>query len=228
MIDIKELIQEASINAKKRNVKFIKNLMINGKNMGKIGSFVIFTAENPNSQDFDRKTNDKLRKELSKELKRCNYIHLPVKGFFEGNEEHSIVAFNMKLEVAKRFNYEYQQTSFFYIRPKESADGFIAEYWEKENKELPVDNVRNPYVKKGETDMQHKGAAQNGAYTLINNEYKFHFDSSMFSEALEKIERGIDFVAEKYHIENKDWLLEHLTNDIGIKISIMRTDFYNA
>ena len=63
MKDLEQFIHEASINAKKRNVKFIKDLMIDGKNMGKIGSFVIFTAENPNSQGLDRKTNDKLRKE---------------------------------------------------------------------------------------------------------------------------------------------------------------------
>ena len=226
MRNIQEYIAEASINAKKRNVKFVKDLMINGKNMGKIGSFVIFTAENPNSQDFDRKTNDKLRKELSKELKRCNYIHLPVKGFFEGNEEHSVIAFNMKLDVAKQFNYKYQQTSFFFIYPKDK-EGFIAEYWEKENHELPVDKVRNPYVKKGETDMQHKGAAENGAYTLISNEYKFHFDSSLFESVLERIDKGLEVVSEKYHIQNKEWLLEHLTNDVSMKISIMRSDFYN-
>lgn len=226
MKNIQEYIAEASINAKKRNVRFIKDLMINGKNMGRIGSFVIFTAENPNSQGFKRKENDKLRKELSKELKRCNYIHLPVKGYFEGNEEHSLIVFNMKLDIAKQFNYKYQQTSFFYIYPKDK-EGFIAEYWEKENDKLPVDNVRNPYVKKGQTDMQYKGTAENGAYTLINNEYKFHFDSSLFGSVLERIDKGLEIVSEKYHIPDKEWLLEYLTNCVGTKISIMRSDFYN-
>ena len=75
--------------------------------------------------------------------------------------------------------------------------------------------------------MQHKGAAENGAYTLISNEYKFHFDSSLFESVLERIDKGLEVVSEKYHIQNKDWLLEHLTNDVSMKISIMRTDFYN-
>ena len=42
-----------------RNVKFIKNLLIDGMNMERISSIVIFTASNPNSvQPIDTKTND--------------------------------------------------------------------------------------------------------------------------------------------------------------------------
>lgn len=47
MTDLQSLLSELSANAKERNVKFIKDLTLNGKNMGKIGSFVIFTDENP-------------------------------------------------------------------------------------------------------------------------------------------------------------------------------------
>jgi hypothetical protein len=223
MKNLFNFINEASINSKKRNVKFIKDLMLNGKNVGNIGSFVIFTSENPNSQSFDRKTNDKLRKDLAKELKRCHYIHLPVKGFFEGNEEQSTIVFNMRLDVAKEWNYKYQQTSFFYIYPKTSKDGFVAEYWEKTNCEKPVDNVRNPYIKKGETDMQYEGEAENGAYTLINNEYKFHFDSSLFSEANITIDNGLNIICERYNITDKNWLIDYLTNNVGQKISYMRS-----
>jgi hypothetical protein len=61
MIDIKQIIQEASVDAMHRNVKFIKNLLIDSMNMERIGSIVIFTASNPNSvQPIDTKTNDEL------------------------------------------------------------------------------------------------------------------------------------------------------------------------
>lgn len=61
MIDIKQIIQEASIDARSKNVKFIKNLLIDGMNMERISSIVIFTASNPNSvQPIDTKTNDEL------------------------------------------------------------------------------------------------------------------------------------------------------------------------
>ena len=226
MKSLQEYIQQASINAKKRNVRFIQDFMLNGKNAGKIGSFVIFTAENPNTQTLTRKENDKLRKELAKELKRCHYIHVPVKGFFDGNEEQSTVVFNMRLEVAKAFNYKYQQTSFFYLYPNKSNDGFIAEYWEKTDTKKPVDKVRNPYIKKGETDVQHEGADSEGNYTLIANKYKFHFDSSMFTEAIDTIERGLDIVCEKFNIKDRNWLIDHLTNSIGQKVAVMRSCFY--
>ena len=222
MIDIKQIIQEASVDAMHRNVKFIKNLLIDGMNMERIGSIVIFTASNPNSvQPIDTKTNDERIRALSGELQRCHYIHLLVTSTLDANKEDTVVAFNMRLTTAKRINYDYQQSSFFFIHPNDTHDGFIAEYWEKENTNAPIDNVRNPYIKKAETDLQHA----DGAYTLTSNHHTFHFSDSLFASVIERIESGLDIVAKKYHIEDKDWLLDHLTNSIGLKISYMRTDF---
>ena len=220
MKDLQKYIYEASINAKKRNVKFIKDLMLNGKNAGRIGSFVIFTSENPNSQTFSKKDNKKQYKDLANELKRCHYIHLPIKGYFAGNEEHSFVVFNMKLNVAKEWNYKYEQTSFFFVYP--TPTGFIAEYWEKSDDSKSVDNVRNPYVKKGETNMQHDGEDDNENYSIISNDYKFYFDSSLFENVNNTIERGLDIICEQYNINDKDWLIDHLTNGIGQKITNMK------
>ena len=221
MIDIKQFIQEASIDARRRNVKFIKNLMINGMNMERIGSIVVFTASNPNSvQPIDTKANDELMKVLSDELQCCHYIHLPVTGSFNDNNIDAVVAFNMRLTTAKRINYDYQQSSFFFIHPNDTQDGFVAEYWEKEKTNASVDNVRNPYIKKAETDLQHT----DGAYTLSSNQHTFHLCDSLFASVIERIESGLDIVAKKYHIEDKDWLLDHLTNAIGLKISYMRAD----
>ena len=104
MKDITALINEASINAKKRNVKFAKNLLLNGKKLGNIGSFVIFTAENPNSQQADKKTNKKLLDALKTELKQAHYESMPIDGYFGNNKEHSLLVFNMKLEAAKEYN----------------------------------------------------------------------------------------------------------------------------
>lgn len=223
MIDIKQIIQEASVDAMHRNVKFIKNLLIDGMNMERIGSIVIFTASNPNSvQPIDTKTNDELMKALSDELQCGHYIHLPVTGSFNDNNIDAVVAFNMRLTTAKRINYDYQQSSFFFIHPNDTQDGFVAEYWEKENTNAPVENVRNPYIKKAETDLQHT----DGTYTLISNNHTFHLSDSLFASVIERIESGLDIVAKKYHIEDKDWLLDYLTNSIGLKISYMRTDFY--
>ena len=222
MIDIKQIIQEASIDAMHRNVKFIKNLLIDGMNMERIGSIVIFTADSPNSaQPIDTKTNDELIKALSDELQRCHYIHLPVTGSFGTNEENAVVAFNMRITPAKRINYDYQQSSFFFIHPNDTQDGFVAEYWEKGKTNAPVDNVRNPYIKKAETDLQHT----DGAYILSSNHYTFHLNDSLFASVIKRIESGLEIVAKKYHIEDKDWLLDYLTNSIGLKKSTMRAYF---
>ena len=222
MIDIKQIIQEASVDAMHRNVKFIKNLLIDGMNMERIGSIVIFTASNTNSvQPLDTKTNDELMKALRDELQRCHYIHLSVTSTLDANNENAVVAFNMRLTTAKRINYDYQQLSFFFIHPNDTHDGFIAEYWEKENTNAPVENVRNPYIMKAETDVLHT----DGTYTLISNHHTFHFIDSLFASVIERIEYGLDIVAKKYHIEDKDWLLDHLTNAIGLKISTMRAYF---
>lgn len=223
MIDIKQFIQEASIDAKKRNVKFIKKLLIDGMNMERIGSIVIFTADHPNSaQPIDTKINDELPKALSDELHRCHYIHLPITSTIGANKEDAVVAFNMRITSAKQINYDYLQSSFFFIHPNDTHDGLVAEYWEKENMNAPVENVRNPYVKKAETALQHT----DGAYTLTSHHHTFHISDSLFASVIERIESGLEIVAKKYHIEDKDWLLDHLTNAIGLKISYMRTDFY--
>ena len=96
MIDIKQIIQEASVDAMHRNVKFIKNLLIDGMNMERIGSIVIFTANNPNSvQPIDTKTNDELMKALSDELQRCHYIHLPVTSTLDANNENAVDAITL-------------------------------------------------------------------------------------------------------------------------------------
>ena len=78
MKDLKKFIYETSINAKKRNVNFIKNLLLNGKNVGKIGSFVIFTAENPSSVQRSGKENKKLMNDFNKELMKQEKIIDPI------------------------------------------------------------------------------------------------------------------------------------------------------
>jgi hypothetical protein len=226
MKNLQALINEASINAKKRNVRFTKELMLNGKNLGNIGNFVIFTGENPNSIQADKKTNKKLLDALKTELKQAHYVSMPIDGYFAGNKEHSLLVFNMKLEVAQEFNAKYNQTSFFYVEPKKSEDGFVAQYWEKTDDSKPVDRVKNPYVKKGETDIQHEGADAEGNYSIISNDYKFYFDASMFETANDTIEQGLNVLCEKYNIEDKAWLLDYITNGTGFKRAVWRGQMF--
>ena len=224
MKNLTEIINEASINAKKRNVKFIKNLLLNNKNVGKIGSFVIFTAENPSSQKLDKKMNKKLMKNLSNDLKRCHYVHVPIDGFFSKNKEHSRIVFNMDLETAKEWNKEYDQTSFFYVYP--TNDGFMAEYWEKTNIDKPADNLLNPYIQKGKTNMQHEGENEYGDYSIISNNYKFYFDSSLFEAISNDISNRLKVYCESHSDIDEDKLLNYITNCIGQKVSYIRSKIF--
>ena len=147
MTDLQSLLSELSANAKERNIKFIKDLTLNGKNMGKIGSFVIFTDENPFSVRESCKAPWVYTLDLNKDLKQCHYINTSIDGRFEGNNMRCRMVFNMRLETAKELNYKYNLISFFYAYPTE--DGFIAEYWEIRDKDEGfAARVLNPYVKK--------------------------------------------------------------------------------
>lgn len=86
MIDLQSLLSELSANAKGRNVKFIKDLTLNGVNMGKIGSFVIFIDENPFSVRESCKAPWVYKIDLNKDLKQWHYINTSIDGYFEGNE----------------------------------------------------------------------------------------------------------------------------------------------
>ena len=101
MIDVKEFIKEASINAKKRNLKFAKNLYIKGKKIDNIASFGIITAENPNSQELTPKENKALMRNFTKQLKTSNYKFVNIDGHFGGNVEHSYIIFNVNIDISK-------------------------------------------------------------------------------------------------------------------------------
>lgn len=223
MKDLKNFIYETSINAKKRNINFIKNLLLNGKNEGKIGSFVIFTAENPSSVQRSGKENKKLMNDFNKELKRCHYVNVPIDGYFAGNKEKSRIVFNMKLETAKEWNKKYDQTSFFYVYP--TTTGFIAEYWVKTDNNKKADRVLNPYIKKGETNMQHEGETEGGDYSIISNDYKFYFDSSLFESINDDITNRLNIYCENKD-KDPDEILEYITNRVGIEVSNMKKQIF--
>ena len=222
MIDLQSLLSELSANAKERNVKFIKDLTLNGVNMGKIGSFVIFIDENPFSVRESCKAPWVYKIDLNKDLKQWHYINTSIDGYFEGNEIRCRMVLNMRLETAKELNYKYDLISFFYAYPTE--DGFIAEYWEIRDKDEGfADRVLNTYVKKSEIKMQYEGETGGVDYSIICNDYKFYFDSSLFERVNNDISQRLKSYCETHNeYTDEDKLLEYVTNHIGQKIAYMR------
>ena len=222
MTDLQSLLSELSANAKERNVKFIKDLTLNGVNMGKIGSFVIFTADNPFVVRESCQTLRLYMNDLNKDLKQWHYINTSIDGCFEGNKIRCRMVFNMRLETAKELNYKYDLISFFYAYPTE--DGFTAEYWEIRDKDEGfADRVLNPYVKKSEIKMQYEGETEVVDYSIIYNDYKFYFDSSLFENVNNDISQRLKSYCETHNeYIDEDKLLEYVTNHIGQKIAYMR------
>jgi hypothetical protein len=114
---------------------------------------------------------------------------------------------------------------FFYIYP--TNDGFMAEYWEKTNTDKPADNLLNPYIQKGKTNMQHEGENEYGDYSIISNNYKFYFDSSLFEAISNDISNRLKVYCESHSDIDEDELLNYITNCIGQKVSYIKSKIFD-
>ena len=59
MRSIQEFVNEASINAKKRNIDIAKKMFLNGRSYNNIMNFAIISAENPDSKKDTAANNKK-------------------------------------------------------------------------------------------------------------------------------------------------------------------------
>lgn len=228
----KHIIDEASINAKKRNVDNVKSALKYGKGGGynAIKTFAVFTAENPDSQEATDKYNRKVNKSLAKALKDNGYVCLPAKGKFgetplSANIEHPFIVLNISLESCKAFCGYYQQTSFIYHKLEDGK--FIAQYWEKEDTEEPYNKKSNDYVLKDEEENivdNFNMDSDDMNYTEIGSgvgkNYRYSIPFSIFNEVNqhinENLERMVAYRKEKYNDNrDKEQYLEQ-ANRIGI------------
>lgn len=215
MKNLTTVVAEASRNEKKRNLRFFQEFLVNGKNLGNIGSFVIFTAENPSSQRQDKRINRKNMDDLKKQLKNLHYVSLNINGFCDGNMEHSLIVFNMNLEEAEEWNLKCDQTSFFFVHPdSDGKSNFIADYYEKEDAKKRADRVTNPYKNKGSYKLQKEGPNDRGEYSILGNGYKFTFESTTFESVNNVIQKGLEYVCEMKGCD-KETALEWIYNRVG-------------
>ncbi len=195
---IKEVLHEASINAKKRNVDNIRGAFEKGKGgYNAIKTFAVFTAENPDSQDAGRARNRRFNKSLIGDLKNGGYIVVPAKGKF-GNLEHSFMVLNIDLGTCKYLCGKYQQTSFVYHVLENGR--VLSQYWEKADTNAPYHPESNDYVKK---DSEVKYVDESDAddfYTSVGSnlgkEFKYSIPFSIFNEMNEKINENLKLIIE--------------------------------
>lgn len=213
-----DVITEASRNAKKRNFDVCKKMFINGKSYNNIMSFAILSAENPDSTEDTAANNKKHMKKLSDLLKRDHYTFVRQDGHFEGNVEHSYIIFNITAEVAAKLAGKFEQTSFFYCYPDGNGN-MVNEYWAKQDTKQPYDSVKNPYIFINKTTKIHNEKDAEDFYSIIDNDYKYSIDTSVFVKADAALQESIENLRKEFNLieESNDDILDCIYNKTDIK-----------
>lgn len=208
MKNISNYINEASINAKKRNKKFAKEVLIKGKRLGNIKSFGIITAENPDGIKQSNQENKKLMDTLKKFLKDGHYIWQPVEGHY-GSKENSLMIFNIANDVLQNIAKKFEQESYIYATVEKDGEFPKFDYWEKKITGKPANAVKNPYLKKDESIKWVEKPDAEDYYTVIGKDFKFNINFSIFEELNDKLEQNIQEVMnEREKFLSHDEILE--------------------
>lgn len=213
-----EIISEASKNEKRRNLDVSKKMFINGKSYNNIMCFAILSAENPDSKSDTTSNNKKYMKELSNLLKRDHYTFVRQDGHYEGNIEHSYIIFNITLEAAAKLAGKFEQTSFFYCYPDGNGN-IVNEYWEKQDTEQPYNSVKNPYIFINKTIKVDNKQDAEDFYSIIDNDYKYSIDPSVFVKADVALQESIENLRSEFNLieESNDDILNCIYNKADIK-----------
>lgn len=194
--DIADMVTESvtEINAYQRNVKNAQNVFLKNKSgYNGITHFGIITAENPDSMQAPRADNKASQSRLSKDLKSAHYIWVWQRGHFGGNDEHSMLVFNISKDALAYYSGKYQQTSFIYA---ELRDDYVhSEYWEKKDTAMPYNPKTNPYLKKDDSD-QWVDASGDDDYSVIGKMFRYTIPFKIFSDVSESITRNINTLEE--------------------------------
>lgn len=179
---IDNALNEASINAKKRNVNNLISAMKTGRfGYNAIQTIGILTAENPNTVKLDKHANYKRNKSLYSMLKDSRYLVIKAKGYFGDNPEHSYAVINISTDALALYAGRFEQESFIYhvIQP----DGTMhSEYWEKQFPKVPYDARTNPYIKADESDVWVDCEQNDTNFTMIDNKFKYSVVFPIFIE----------------------------------------------
>jgi hypothetical protein len=218
MRTITDIINEASRNAKRRNIDIAKKMFINGHSYNNIMNFAIISAENPDSTEDTVANNKKYMKSLSNLLKRDHYVFVRQDGHFGGNPEHSYIIFNITQEAAAKITGKFEQTSFFYCYPDKEGN-LVNEYWEKKDTNAPYNSVKNPYVFINKTTKVNNEKDADDFYSIIDHDYKYSIDPSVFSKVEDKLEEGLNNLRSQFNLvnESNDDLLDYVYNKTGMK-----------
>lgn len=225
--ELNNALNELSISQKKRNVKDFENVFKKGKRgFNAIKTIVVFTSENPDSQQMSSQFNKKAKKSLLYDIKQGGYAFVPAIGQF-GNAEHPYAVFNMSLDTAKMLNGKYQQTSFIYSQL--NNDGSIhSEYWEKDDESSPYDSKTNDYIMKDQCNEWKDMVDADDYFTIVGKKFKYSIPFSIFEDRSIAISNNATRLVEQERRRNslttinEERLIEDSINKVGISPYLWR------
>ena len=203
-------INEASINAKKRNIRnAIDVYKRKRKGFNGVRTFGVLTSENPDSMKVSNKENKKRLKSLSNYLKSANYVFVKQEGHFGGNDENSYFVFNIGLDTLKYYAGLFEQTSFIF--GKFDGEEVVSYYYEKEDISKPYSKRLNDYIEKDKT-TSFVDASDDSDYSIIGNKFKYRLPFSIFESVSDSIFNSFNNIDRK---EDINYILEFTINRVG-------------
>lgn len=203
-------INEASINAKKRNVRNAIDVYKRIKSgFNGVKTFGVLTSENPDSMKISNRDNKKNLKALSNYLKSANYIFVKQKGYFAGNVENSYFIFNIGLDTLKYYAGLFEQTSFIYGEMKNEE--VISYYYEKSEIDKSYSKRLNPYIEKDKV-VSYVDAADSLDYSIIGKDFKYRLPFSIFESVSDKI---YDNLNENMDVQEMNKIIDLSINGVG-------------
>lgn len=220
---IKNVLNEKSINAKKRDIQNAIDTFTKGKSgYNNIKTFGIVTAENPDSMEISRTDNKKRMRTLSNSLKSAHYIFVKQKGHFGGNNEYSYFIFNISLDTLIYYAGLYQQTSFFYCELKDNK--VISHYYEKEDTTKPYNKITNPYVLIESSD-EYIDASNEEDYSEIGGKFRYTIPLKYFEDIDNKISDNLKRLDERY---TPDTIIQQSIECVGQHSWYLRQKIYKG
>lgn len=203
-------INEASINAKKRNIRNAIDVYKKGRSgFNGVKTFGVLTSENPDSMKISNRDNKKNLKVLSNYLKSANYIFVKQKGYFAGNVENSYFIFNIGLETLKYYAGLFEQTSFIYGELKNEE--VISYYYEKKEIDKSFSKRFNPYIEKDKV-VSFVDATDSLDYSIIGKDFKYRLPFSIFESVSENIYNKFN---ESMSIQEMNSIIDLTINGVG-------------
>ena len=109
-----------------------------------VRTLAFITAENPLGKSTSPEENNRRNAELQGDLK--GYGYNKIKGFFEGNAEHSFFVVNISLDYLIKLSRKYEQQAFIFGYKDSKKEGLVFDYYDLSDDQYSVTGEQKVFV----------------------------------------------------------------------------------